>query len=207
MAARTISTFSSDIAHPVSLHAWGGTTAHNGGLSRSRLKSSKYFPHLDPDGQHPPDQLPRILQPTWENRADLVLGSRFTHEGDVPGSEFRSSPLRRVWMHVLARLLSGIHGQRFTDITSGFRAGNHRAIGLFTRIYQPDFAASPLQSPLRSADRPLRTESRHVPATFPPDQLDFRRHQRALRRYESTGCVISGLPNIGGGKHTPATND
>jgi glycosyltransferase involved in cell wall biosynthesis len=99
----------------------------------------KYFAHLDSDGQHPPDQLPRILQPTWENRADLVLGSRFTQEGDVPGSEFRSSPLRRVWIHILARLLSGIHGQRFTDITSGFRAGNHRAIDLFTRIYQPDF--------------------------------------------------------------------
>ena len=36
-------------------------------------------------------------------------------------------------------MVSGIHGQRFTDITSGFRAGNHRAIDLFTNIYQPDF--------------------------------------------------------------------
>lgn len=99
----------------------------------------KYFAHLDSDGQHPPNQLRRILEPTWENRADLVLGSRFRQEGDIPGSEFRSSPLRRLWIHVLARMVSGLHGQRFTDITSGFRAGNHRAIDLFTRIYQPDF--------------------------------------------------------------------
>jgi glycosyltransferase involved in cell wall biosynthesis len=99
----------------------------------------KYFAHLDSDGQHPPNQLRRILEPTWDDRADLVLGSRFTQEGDIPGSEFRSSPLRRVWIHILARLVSGLHGQRFTDITSGFRAGNQRAIDLFTRIYEPDF--------------------------------------------------------------------
>jgi glycosyltransferase involved in cell wall biosynthesis len=99
----------------------------------------QYFAHLDSDGQHPPDQLRRILEPTWSDNADLVLGSRFTQEGDIPGSEFRSSPLRRFWIHILARLVSGLHGQRFTDITSGFRAGNQRAIDLFTQIYEPDF--------------------------------------------------------------------
>ena len=99
----------------------------------------EYFAHLDSDGQHPPSQLPRILEPTWDDGADLVLGSRFTQEGDIPGSEFRSSRLRRIWIHILARLVSGIHGQRFTDITSGFRAGNRRAIELFTHIYEPDF--------------------------------------------------------------------
>jgi glycosyltransferase involved in cell wall biosynthesis len=109
------------------------------GYRYAQEKGFKYFAHLDSDGQHPPNQLPRILEPTWSDSADLVLGSRFTQEGDTPGSEFRSSPLRRVWIHILARLVTGIHGQRFTDITSGFRAGNHRAIDLFTQIYQPDF--------------------------------------------------------------------
>ncbi|HET9119824.1 MAG TPA: glycosyltransferase family 2 protein, partial [Solirubrobacterales bacterium] len=41
----------------------------------------QYFAHLDSDGQHPPDQLRRILEPTWSDNADLVLGSRFTQEG------------------------------------------------------------------------------------------------------------------------------
>ena len=48
----------------------------------------KYFAHLDSDGQHPPDQLRRILEPAWDDKADLVLGSRFTQEGEIPGSEF-----------------------------------------------------------------------------------------------------------------------
>jgi glycosyltransferase involved in cell wall biosynthesis len=109
------------------------------GYRYARDNGFRYFAHLDSDGQHPPAQLPRILEPAWSDRADLVVGSRFTQEGDIPGSEFRSSPLRRLWIHILGRLVSGIHGQRFTDITSGFRAGNHRAIDLFTRIYEPDF--------------------------------------------------------------------
>jgi glycosyltransferase involved in cell wall biosynthesis len=131
----------------------------------------KYFAHLDSDGQHPPDQLPRILEPTWSDKADLVLGSRFTRDGEEPGSEFRSSPLRRVWIHVLARLLSGIHGQRFTDITSGFRAGNHRAIDLFTHIYQPDFGEieavqTALAHDLRVAEVPVLMQKRELGESY-----------------------------------------
>ena len=130
------------------------------GYRYAQEKGFRYFAHLDSDGQHPPDQLPRILEPTWNDTADLVVGSRFTQEGNLPGSEFRSSPLRRLWIHILGRLVSGIHGQRFTDITSGFRAGNWRAIDLFTRIYEPDFGEieglqSALGEHLRVAEVPV----------------------------------------------------
>jgi glycosyltransferase involved in cell wall biosynthesis len=131
----------------------------------------EYFAHLDSDGQHPPSQLPRILEPTWSDSADLVLGSRFTQEGDIPGSEFRSSWLRRVWIHILARLVSGIHGQRFTDITSGFRAGNRRAIELFTHIYEPDFGEieavqSALAHDLRVAEVPVLMLKRELGESY-----------------------------------------
>ena len=130
-----------------------------------------YFAHLDSDGQHPPDQLRRILEPTWSDKADLVLGSRFTQEGDIPGSEFRSSRLRRTWIHILARLVSGIHGQRFTDITSGFRAGNRRAIDLFTQIYEPDFGEieavqSAIAKGLRVAEVPVIMRERQGGASY-----------------------------------------
>ena len=100
-----------------------------------------YFAHLDADGQHPPSQLPRILEPAWSGEADLVLGSRFAREGESgqAASEFRSSPMRRLWIFILGHLIKGSTGRRFTDITTGFRAGNRRAIELFTRLYQPDF--------------------------------------------------------------------
>jgi glycosyltransferase involved in cell wall biosynthesis len=98
-----------------------------------------YFAHLDADGQHPPNELPKILEPVWEGKADLVVGSRFVRDHDGTSSKFRSSALRRFWIFLLARLLSLISRQRFTDITSGFRAGDRRAIELFAHLYQPDF--------------------------------------------------------------------
>jgi glycosyltransferase involved in cell wall biosynthesis len=141
------------------------------GYRYAKENGFKYFAHLDSDGQHPPAQLPRILEPTWSDKADLVVGSRFTQDGDIPGSEFRSSPLRRLWIHILARLVSGIHGHRFTDITSGFRAGNHRAIDLFTRIYQPDFGEiealqSALAEDLRVAEVPVLMLKRELGASY-----------------------------------------
>jgi hypothetical protein len=97
-----------------------------------------YFAHLDADGQHPPSELPRILQPVWAGNADLIVGSRFAPDPErAPG--FRSSPLRRFWIIVLGRLVSATSGGRFSDITSGFRAGNRRAIELFAYLYEPDF--------------------------------------------------------------------
>jgi glycosyltransferase involved in cell wall biosynthesis len=105
--------------------------AHEGGF--------EYFAHLDADGQHPPNELRRILEPVWAGGPDLVVGSRFVRDRDGRSSEFRSSRLRRFWILLLARLLSAISGQRFTDITSGFRGGGRRAIELYSHLYQPDF--------------------------------------------------------------------
>jgi glycosyltransferase involved in cell wall biosynthesis len=99
----------------------------------------EYFAHLDADGQHPAGELPKILEPVWASNADLVVGSRFLRDGDGRGSRFRSSPVRRFWIFLLGWLLSAISGQRFTDVSSGFRAGGRRAIKLFSQLYQPDF--------------------------------------------------------------------
>jgi glycosyltransferase involved in cell wall biosynthesis len=98
----------------------------------------RYFAHLDADGQHPPTELPRILGPVWAGRADLIVGSRFAVDPERAPT-FRSSPLRRFWIILLGRLLSATSRGHFSDITSGFRAGNRRAIELFAHLYQPDF--------------------------------------------------------------------
>jgi glycosyltransferase involved in cell wall biosynthesis len=98
----------------------------------------RYFAHLDADGQHPPGELPRILEPVWTASADLIVGSRFAPDPER-GPNFRSSPLRRFWIRLLGRLVNVTSGGRFSDITSGFRAGNRRAIELFAHLYEPDF--------------------------------------------------------------------
>jgi glycosyltransferase involved in cell wall biosynthesis len=119
------------------------------GYQYAAQQGFRYFAHLDGDGQHPPSELMRILEPVWSGRADLIVGSRFAHDPErAPG--FRSSPLRRFWIILLGRLVSATSGGRFSDITSGFRAGNRRAIDLFAYLYQPDFGEiEALQSALK----------------------------------------------------------
>ncbi len=69
---------------------------------------------LDADGQHPPTQIPRLLAPIREGRADLVLGAR-ERSGAMPLG-------RRLTNWMSARLATRIAGQGVTDAQTGFRA-------------------------------------------------------------------------------------
>jgi len=89
---------------------------------------------VDGDGQHDPAQLPKILRPVLDGEADLVVGSRFSGEG-----EYRSTATRRVGIRIFAGVVSAVVGQRVTDTTSGFRAVNRKAIALFAADYPHDY--------------------------------------------------------------------
>jgi glycosyltransferase involved in cell wall biosynthesis len=90
---------------------------------------------VDGDGQHPVDQIERLLQPLRDNAADLVIGSRF-----LPDSAgFRSSPQRRLGIGVLRMVLRVLGGQTITDPTSGFRACNLAVLRLFAELYPRDY--------------------------------------------------------------------
>jgi len=66
-----------------------------------------------------PLEIPRLLQPILEGRADFVQGSRF-----LPGGGYGNTPLYRVigtrYVHPL--LFSMAVGKRVTESTNGFRA-------------------------------------------------------------------------------------
>ncbi|HSC90727.1 MAG TPA: glycosyltransferase family 2 protein [Gaiellaceae bacterium] len=89
---------------------------------------------LDGDGQHDPEQLPRLLEPVLAGEADIAVGSRFVGE---PG--WRSPLARRIGIRFFAWLVSRIVGQRVTDTTSGFQACNRKAIRLFAADYPHDY--------------------------------------------------------------------
>jgi glycosyltransferase involved in cell wall biosynthesis len=89
---------------------------------------------VDGDGQHDPAQLPLILAPLLDGRADVVVGSRFSG-----GSPYRSTRVRRIGIRIFARVVSAVVRQRVTDTTSGFRAINRRAIALFAADYPHDY--------------------------------------------------------------------
>jgi glycosyltransferase involved in cell wall biosynthesis len=90
---------------------------------------------LDGDGQHDPEELPKLLGPVERGEADLVIGSRFVDEG----GSYRPPLARRMGIRVFARLVSLLGGQRVTDTTSGFIALDRVGIELFAREYPHDY--------------------------------------------------------------------
>ena len=96
--------------------------------------------HLDADGQHPPEEVVRLLDEVVADRADLVIGSRY-HSGAVAGSDdYKPTISRRIGISVFRFFLTLATRQRFTDTTSGMRAANRRVMALFSQHYSPDFA-------------------------------------------------------------------
>lgn len=77
---------------------------------------------IDSDGQHNPDEIPRLLEPL-KHGADLAIGSRF-----INGNGKNVPTYRKIGMEILdffTYLAGGIH---VTDSQSGFRAYGKKAI-------------------------------------------------------------------------------
>lgn len=89
---------------------------------------------IDGDGQHPPDQLPVLIERMMDGTESIVIGSRFCGP-----SGYRASRARRGAIMFLSWLVSRIVGQPLTDVTSGFRAADRRAIKLFADHYPHDY--------------------------------------------------------------------
>ena len=77
---------------------------------------------IDGDGQHNPDEIPAVVAPVLEGRADLVIGSRFLGtRADVP-------LYRRFGQIVLNIFTNASADFSSTDSQSGFRALSKRAL-------------------------------------------------------------------------------
>jgi glycosyltransferase involved in cell wall biosynthesis len=89
---------------------------------------------VDGDGQHDPAQIPLLFGPILEDRADMVVGTRFA------GERLYRPPLpRRLGIGIFAAVVSLVVRQRVTDTTSGFRAVNRKGICLFAADYPHDY--------------------------------------------------------------------
>jgi len=102
------------------------------GIQYARNHDFDLAVQVDGDAQHPPGEIPKLLEPIIEDRADITLGSRLgttRNAGALP------------WHAVFGnRLAAGlIRRLRVTDTTSGFRAMNRRAIRLFAGDYPHDY--------------------------------------------------------------------
>lgn len=94
---------------------------------------------IDADGQHDPSYLPRMIERLSE--ADIVIGARFAGEGN-----YRVGLTRGLAMLLLARTLSRVGDTRLTDVTSGFRVVNRRAMRTFSVHYPAEYLGDTVES-------------------------------------------------------------
>ena len=84
---------------------------------------------LDGDGQHNPDEIPRLLEPILQKDADMVNGARF-----LKGHDLQVPKYRRLGQEILtfATNLGGGFESNINDSQSGFRAFANNTFATFT---------------------------------------------------------------------------
>jgi len=91
------------------------------GISYVKRLKPNFVVTLDGDGQHDPDEIPRLLKLVTDGRFDMVQGSRFLFERP-------KRTIKDVGNCIFSRFVSILLRQRITDITSGFRVFNFTAL-------------------------------------------------------------------------------
>lgn len=116
----------------------GVGAAFRSGIDRATALNADIVVTIDADGQFDPLDIPRLVEPIIKNEVDFVTASRFIDPALVP-----VMPYTKRWGNdFMARWVSHISGQRFYDVSCGFRAYSRNAflrlvlLGEFTYTHE-----------------------------------------------------------------------
>ena len=85
------------------------------GIAAALALQPRFIVILDSDGQHLPEEIPQLLQPLHEGRADLVSGSRFL-------GTLRTRFINKLGNHFLRLLSFALTWRWLSDTETGYRA-------------------------------------------------------------------------------------
>lgn len=132
------------------------------GFTIARDRGYDYVVQCDGDGQHPVQEIPRLIASIADSKADLVIGSRFAE-----GSSLESTTrLRRMGSLVLVAALRLLFPSvRIADPTSGFRVYSKNAVLAFLtsmpeRYPEPETIALAARSGLHVLELPVKMAAR-----------------------------------------------
>jgi glycosyltransferase involved in cell wall biosynthesis len=112
---------------------------------------------IDADGQFDPLEIPDLIAPILENKADMVIGNRF-----VEGIPENMSPVKYWGNNQVSKLVSTICHQQFQDVSCGYRAYSREALlrlNLFAEFtYTHETILSLVYQGLRVMDHPIRVK-------------------------------------------------
>lgn len=94
------------------------------GLAEAVRRGVDLLVNIDSDGQFAPEDIAKIVVPVIEGRADFVTASRFLDPALVPDMPW----VKKFGNWGMARIVSGLIGQRFDDVSCGFRCYGREAL-------------------------------------------------------------------------------
>jgi glycosyltransferase involved in cell wall biosynthesis len=98
------------------------------GYAHADEKGYEYVGRVDADGQHPVDELMRLLEIVRSGEADVAVGSRYATGEGYEAYRYLPSRSRRLGTSALRRGMHATLGRPFLDATSGMYAANRRAM-------------------------------------------------------------------------------
>lgn len=125
---------------------------------------------LDADGQHDPDELHLVVRPIQTGESDMVVGSRRLGEFE------RESHIRHAGMYLLSGVVSLLHGERITDVSSGFRATSAammRRLDLEQDQYSSEVLVEALRHKARIKEVPITVRARASGVSKKPSSLKY----------------------------------
>jgi glycosyltransferase involved in cell wall biosynthesis len=119
---------------------------------------------VDADGQHPVEELARLLERVRSGACDVAVGSRFVTGDGFAAYRYRPTPARRLGTALLRRSMRIVLRRPFLDATSGMYASNAKALPVLARPYTSE--APEVQALLRLSEAGLRVDE--VPVDMRP---------------------------------------
>lgn len=126
--------------------------------------SGRFQAQFDADLQFSPSDLPRLLQPLYDDEADVVLGSRFRSES---GRDAEAALSRTLGNQLVSGYMSLLFGQRLTDVLAGIKVWTRSAAEAFDLqmdgfSYELEIPAKAIRRGLRVREVPVKTRARRA---------------------------------------------
>lgn len=91
------------------------------GIEESLIRGADIIVNIDGDNQYKGEEIPKLIQPILEGKADLVVGDRQTDL--IP----HFTPLKRLLQKIGSAIVRRLSGTEVKDTVSGFRAFSREA--------------------------------------------------------------------------------
>jgi glycosyltransferase involved in cell wall biosynthesis len=103
---------------------FGVGVAFHSGIDKAIELCADVVVNMDGDGQFNPRDIPRLVEPVLQGRADFVTASRFKDKALIP----EMSRVKKWGNHGMSALISFLIGEKFYDVSCGFRAYSRETI-------------------------------------------------------------------------------